>query len=291
MSDITIKESRRRALAAGMHDGIPIGLGYFAVAFALGIAARSAGLNAVQSFIVSLFCNASAGEYAGFTLIASGAAYTELALMTLVANARYLLMSCALSQRAAGLNLLERLIIGVDVTDEIFAVTIARPGRLDPVRFYGTMLVAMPAWAFGTAFGNIAGDLLPARLVSALGVALYGMFLAVIIPPAKKDRLIAGLIVFCFAVSYAMARLPLTLSRKPIRSRFIRSFLFYVPYVTLAVMTFPAILDATSSPAAGLSALIVGILAAYFGMSLLQVAVTCCGVVLLAEWLLPLLGI
>ena len=87
---------------------------------------------------------------------------------------------------------------------------IARPGKLDPVRFYGTMLVAMPAWAFGTAFGNIAGNLLPARLVSALGVALYGMFLAVIIPPAKKDRLIAGLIVFCFAVSYAMARLPLT---------------------------------------------------------------------------------
>ena len=97
MTDITTKETRRRALAAGMHDGIPIGLGYFAVAFALGIAARNAGLNAVQSFIVSLFCNASAGEYAGFTLIASGAAYTELALMTLVANARYLLMSCALT--------------------------------------------------------------------------------------------------------------------------------------------------------------------------------------------------
>ena len=129
--------------------------------------------------------------------------------MTLVANARYLLMSCALSQRAEGLGLLQRLIIGVDVTDEIFAVTIARPGKLDPVRFYGTMLVAMPAWACGTALGNIAGDLLPARLVSALGVALYGMFLAVIIPPAKKDKLIAGLIVFCFAASYAMARLPL----------------------------------------------------------------------------------
>ena len=186
MTDITTKETRRRALAAGMHDGIPIGLGYFAVAFALGIAARNAGLNAVQSFIVSLFCNASAGEYAGFTLIASGAAYTELALMTLVANARYLLMSCALSQRAEGLGLLQRLIIGVDVTDEIFAVTIARPGKLDPVRFYGTMLVAMPAWACGTALGNIAGDLLPARLVSALGVALYGMFLAVIIPRRKR---------------------------------------------------------------------------------------------------------
>ena len=92
-------------------------------------------------------------------------------------------------------------------------------------------------------------------------------------------------------VSYAIRILPLTLIRKPIKSRFIRSFLYYVPYVTLAVMTFPAILDATGSPVAGLPALVVGILAAYFGMSLLQVAITCCGVVLLAEWLLPLLGL
>ena len=133
MTDITTKETRRRALAAGMHDGIPIGLGYFAVAFALGIAARNAGLNAVQSFIVSLFCNASAGGYAGFTLIASGAAYTELALMTLVANARYLLMSCALAQRfAPGTPFFHRLIIGYDVTDELFGITIARPGYLNP---------------------------------------------------------------------------------------------------------------------------------------------------------------
>ena len=98
-------------------------------------------------------------------------------------------------------------------------------------------------------------------------------------------------ILIMIAVTYAVRVLPLTLIRKPIKSRFIRSFLYYVPYVTLAVMTFPAILDATGSPAAGLLALVVGILAAYFGMSLLQVAITCCGVVLLAEWLLPLLGL
>ena len=92
-------------------------------------------------------------------------------------------------------------------------------------------------------------------------------------------------------VSFLIRTLPLTLIRKPITNRFLRSFLFYVPYVTLAVMTFPAILDATGSPVAGLLALVIGILAAYFGMSLLQVAITCCGVVLLAEWLLPLLGL
>ena len=97
-------------------------------------------------------------------------------------------------------------------------------------------------------------------------------------------------ILIMIAVTYAVRVLPLTLIRKPIKSRFIRSFLYYVPYVTLSVMTFPAILDTTGSPVAGLLALLCGTLAAYFGMSLLQVAVTCCGVVLLAEWLLPLLG-
>ncbi len=209
MTGITANEYRKSALRAGIHDGIPIGLGYFAVSFALGIAARGAGLNAFQSFLASLLCNASAGEYAAFTLIAADATYIELALMTLVANARYLLMSCALSQRAAGVNLPHRMLIGFDVTDELFAVTIARPGKLEPFYFYGAMLMALPGWSVGTALGNIAGNLLPARLTSALGVALYGMFLAVIIPPAKKDKILAGLVVFCFAASYALSRLPI----------------------------------------------------------------------------------
>ena len=209
MTGITANEYRKSALRAGIHDGIPIGLGYFAVSFALGIAARGAGLNAFQSFLASLLCNASAGEYAAFTLIAADATYIELALMTLVANARYLLMSCALSQRAEGVSLPHRMLIGFDVTDELFAITIARPGKLEPFYFYGAMLMALPGWSVGTALGNIAGNLLPARLTSALGVALYGMFLAVIIPPAKKDKILAGLVVFCFAASYALSRLPI----------------------------------------------------------------------------------
>ena len=209
MTDMTTKESRRRALAAGIHDGIPIGLGYFAVSFALGIAARNAGLNAVQSFIVSLFCNASAGEYAGFTLIAANAAYTELALMTLVANARYLLMSCALAQRfAPGTPFFHRLIIGYDVTDELFGITIARPGYLNPFYTYGAIALAAPAWASGTALGIIAGNLLPLRAVSALSVALYGMFLAIIIPPARKDKIVAALVAISFALSFACTYLP-----------------------------------------------------------------------------------
>ena len=134
-----------QALREGVRDGTPIALGYLAVAFTLGIAARSAGLTAFQGFLASLLNNASAGEYAGFTLIAAGAAYWEVALMTLITNARYLLMSCALSQKfAPDTPLRHRFLVGYDVTDEIFGIAIARPGSLDPYYNYGAMLVAMP---------------------------------------------------------------------------------------------------------------------------------------------------
>ena len=192
-----------------MHDGIPIGLGYFAVSFSLGIAAKNAGLSPTQSFIVSLLCNASAGEYAGFTMIASGAAYLEIAIMTFIANARYLLMSCAMGQRMKpGVSLFHRMLMAFDITDELFAIAITRPGYLNPNYTYGAMLMSIPFWASGTALGCIAGDLLPLRLTSALGVALFGMFLAVIIPPAKENRIIAGLIAVCFLASSAAAYLP-----------------------------------------------------------------------------------
>ncbi len=200
----------RQAYCEGIRAGIPIGLGYFAVAFSLGIAAATqAGMTAFQAFLTSFLCNASAGQYAGFSLIAAGATLLEVAIMTLIANARYLLMSCALSQRMnPKTGLLHRLIVGFDVTDEIFAVTIARPGYVNPWFNYGAMSAAIPGWSIGTAIGVLAGDLMPARLVSALSVALYGMFLAVIIPPAKKDKVVAGIIAVCFAASYAASALP-----------------------------------------------------------------------------------
>ena len=194
----------------GFRDGIPIGLGYLAVSFSLGVAARNAGLSAFQGFLVSLLNNASAGEYAGFTVIAANGAYFEIFLMTLIANARYLLMSCALSQKfSPDTPLIHRIFVGYDVTDEIFGITIARPGMLDPFYSYGAILIAAPAWAGGTALGVIAGNLLPARTVSALSVALFGMFLAVIIPPARKNRVIALFVLVSFAASFAATYLPL----------------------------------------------------------------------------------
>ena len=193
-----------------MKDGIPIATGYFAVAFTLGIAARNAGFSAIQAMVASLANNASAGEYAAFALIAAGAGYLEVAVMTLVANARYLLMSCALSQKLhPSTPLRHRLLIGYDVTDEIFGISMARPGYLNPWYTYGAIAVAIPGWSLGTLMGVIMGNILPLRAVSALSVGLYGMFLAIIIPPARKSRIIAGLVAVSFAASYAANRLSL----------------------------------------------------------------------------------
>lgn len=203
------RKNNLKTFREGMRDGVPIGLGYLAVSFSLGIAAKTAGLTAFQSMLASILCNASAGEYAGFTLIAANAAYIEIAIITLIANARYLLMSCALGQRLhPKTSLWHRLILGYFITDEFFGISISRQGYINPYYTYGAIAVASPCWAVGTALGAIAGNMLPLRVVSALSVALFGMFLAVIIPPARKSKILAGLIVFCFVASLLATYLP-----------------------------------------------------------------------------------
>ncbi len=200
---------RRSVLLEGFRDGIPIGLGYFAVAFSLGIAARNAGLTAFQGFLTSLLINASAGEYVGFTIISLGGSYIEMAVMTFIANARYLLMSCALSQKFhPATKLIHRLAVGFYVTDELFGIAIARPGSLDPYYSYGAILIASPCWALGTALGVIMGNLLPLRVVSALSVALYGMFIAIIVPPSRKNKIVAAFVLLSFGCSYGAKFVP-----------------------------------------------------------------------------------
>ena len=195
--------------AKGLRDGLPISMGYFAVAFTLGIAAKNAGLTAFQATLTSLLINASAGEFAGFTLISAGASLLEMAAMMLVVNARYLLMSCALSQKLGSqTSLLHRMLIGFDVTDEIWGVSSSAPGKLNPFYPFGMMAVSIPGWASGTCLGVLMGNVLPASVVSALSVGLYGMFLAVIIPPARKSRVIAGLIVASMGLSFLFSKLP-----------------------------------------------------------------------------------
>ena len=228
-------ERNRTAFSQGLRDGVPIALGYFAVAFSLGIAARNAGMTPFQGLLASLLCTASAGEHALFTLIGAGATYLEVALVTLVTNARYFLMSCALSQRIRpDMPDLHRWGVGLAVTDEIFGISIARPGPLEPRYHYGAMAVAVPAWAVGTALGILMGNILPLRVVSALSVALYGMFIACI-PPARKELSVALCVAAGFLCSWAAGVLPALRELSP----GLRTILLTLGLSTLAALFFP----------------------------------------------------
>ncbi|MCD8082037.1 MAG: AzlC family ABC transporter permease [Clostridiales bacterium] len=193
----------------GLTDGIPIGLGYLAVSFTFGIMAAGAGLSIPESVFMSLTNLTSAGQFAGLGIIQSGASLLEMAMTQLVINLRYCLMSCSLSQKLDNhIPFAHRLLVSYGVTDEIFGVSVCRPGVLSPFYSYGLMAVAVPGWTIGTLLGAISGDLLPGRLLSALNVALYGMFLAVVIPPARGDRILTGVILTAMALSLIFHCLP-----------------------------------------------------------------------------------
>ncbi len=231
-----MKSTNKMCFYKGLRNGMPICLGYLAVSFTLGIAAKNAGFTAFQAMLTSIGINASAGEFAGITLIAAGASYLEVAIMELVANARYLLMSCSLSQKLpAGTPLRHRLLLGFYVTDEIFGVSMAFPEKLNPFYTYGIISVAAPGWAIGTYLGVIMGNILPLSIVSALSVGLYGMFLAVIIPPARKDKILAILILISMVASYIFSKLPLVSGL----SSGIRTILLTVIIAGAAAILFP----------------------------------------------------
>lgn len=192
----------------GVKDGIPIALGYLAVAFTLGIVAKNAGVTAFQAALTSFCLHASAGEYIAFTLIAGHATILEMVIMEAVANARYLLMSCALSQKIDSKTpAWKRLVMGYFITDEIFGVSVSAPGKLNPFYCFGLAAVASPGWVLGTFMGVIFGNILPLRIVKALSVGLYGMFVAVFIPPARSNRVIAAIVVISFACSFAFNKM------------------------------------------------------------------------------------
>ena len=160
---------RKNIFTEGFRDGIPIGIGYFAVSFAFGIQAADINLSPFQAGLISLMNVTSAGQFAGLAVIAQAGTYIEMAVLQFIVNLRYLLMSAALSQKLSpDTKTIHRLGIAYGVTDEIFGISIARKGLLDPRYSYGAIL--------------------PEKVVSALGVALYGMFLAIIIPPAREER-------------------------------------------------------------------------------------------------------
>ena len=201
---------RRKDIIEGFHIGIPIALGYFAVAFSLGIIAKQAGLTAAIGFVSGFFTRASAGEYGVYTL---EAAYAEIVIMCLVVNLRYMLMSAALSQKIApGTSWIHRVLMACCVTDEIFGVSISHQDYCPPAYTYSAALISTLFWASGCAAGIVAGGMLPTNIVAALSVALYGMFIAIIMPPARDDRHVLYAVIASFVLSGVCSIAPLVSS-------------------------------------------------------------------------------
>lgn len=199
----------RREYREGLRDGIPICTGYIAVSFAFGIAASGKGLSTLQATVMSLTNVTSAGQYASLDSIRAGVSLLEMALLQMIINLRYLLMSTALTQKLGPeVGLRDRMLIAYGVTDEIFALSVLRRGRLYPAYSYGLITVSVFGWVLGTFLGGVAGEILPALLIACLGLAIYGMFLAIIIPPARDNRAVLCVVIAAMLLSSAMTFAP-----------------------------------------------------------------------------------
>ena len=203
-------ENRFVSFKRGIIDGIPIALGYLAVSFTFGIQAAKEGLSVFQATLLSLTNLTSAGQFAGLGIIAASVSYLEMAFTQLIINLRYCLMSCSLSQKLDSKEkFYHRFIMSYGITDEIFGICSSRPKKLSPFYCYGAICVASPGWALGTFLGALSGSILPAGILSALGVALYGMFIAIVIPPAKTNKVIGGLVIISMIASFLFSILPI----------------------------------------------------------------------------------
>ena len=179
----------KKDFARGMSHGVPIMLGYLSVSFGFGIAAVGKGLSALCASLISLTNVTSAGQAAGIDIIAAGGTLLEMVLVQITINMRYSLMALSLSQKLdKKFTTPHRLAASYGITDEIFAVCAAQNTPLTPAYMYGMIFVAVLGWVSGTAMGAAAGQLLPAAVSSAMGLVLYGMFIAIVVPPCKKER-------------------------------------------------------------------------------------------------------
>lgn len=193
----------------GLRDGIPIFLGYFAVSFAFGIFSVSFGLSVPEAVLISMTNLTSAGQLAAVPIICGGGSFIELAASQLVINLRYSLMSVSLSQRLGKhTSRADRFWIAFGVTDEIFAVAMSKHALLGRKYFAGLILMPYLGWSGGTLLGAAAGNILPSLLTSALGIAIYGMFIAIIVPEAKKKAPTALCVLFSVALGCAFRFIP-----------------------------------------------------------------------------------
>lgn len=196
----------RTEYRAGLSRGLPVAVGYFSVSFGFGAMAVSQGLWALDATLISLTNLTSAGQFAGLTVIVAAAGLWEMVLTQLIINSRYALMSLALSQRMGQqVGVLPRLLIAFFNTDEIFALAMARKEPLTVPFLLGLGTLPILGWTLGTLCGAVAGSVLPASIGTAMGVMLYGMFIAIVVPPAKNSRPVllavglSALLSCCFA--------------------------------------------------------------------------------------------
>ena len=193
----------------GLRDGIPIALGYFAVSFAFGILAVDSGCTVLEAVLISFTNLTSAGQFAGLTVIAQAGTLLEMAVTQLVINSRYMLMSIAMSQKVdEDFHGIWRWLLGYGITDEIFAAAIQTDGTIKRSYFGSLIILPVIGWTAGTFLGAFLGNILPVMLTNALGVALYGMFIAVVVPKAREDFHVLFAVLIAVAISMALKYIP-----------------------------------------------------------------------------------
>lgn len=193
----------------GLKDAIPIALGYLSVSFAFGIASIQNGLPAWAPILISATNLTGTGQFVGMELICAGTMLAELALTLFIINLRYSLMSISLSQKLSDdITITQRLLIAFGNTDEIYAVSMQQNELLNFRYMLGMILCAYSGWVSGTTIGALASGLLPQSIVDALGIALYAMFIAIIIPPAKESKPIMKIVMISIAMSCAFYFIP-----------------------------------------------------------------------------------
>lgn len=200
---------KTKGFAKGIVDGLPICLGYLSVSFAFGIFAIENGLTVWEAVLISMTNVTSAGQLAGVPIIAAAGTLAELAITQAVINLRYSLMSVSLSQRLGkSIKLIDRFIIAFVNTDEVFAVASSKKERLSKSYMYGLILTPYIGWSTGTFLGATAGNILPKIIVSSLGIAIYAMFIAIVIPEAKRNKATAGLVLMSVIFSCVFKYIP-----------------------------------------------------------------------------------
>ena len=188
MRNMKEAEQQMKDFRRGLQDGIPIAMGYVPVSFTFGLMAVSVGMKWWQAILVSMTVVTSAGQFAGLDIMVAGGSLLEMALTQLVINLRYGLMSLSLSQKVDHtMDTLNRFITSFGITDEIFAVAMSRKQEISKYYMYGLIAIPYMGWALGTTMGAVLGGVLPQFICNALGIAIYGMFLAIIIPQARED--------------------------------------------------------------------------------------------------------